>query len=79
MNTHFELNGTKGWVFSFALVVILQSVAFGMWMGRVETKLDSVNDKTSLITQAIKEEVKTNKQDIRDLANKLYIRKEQHG
>jgi len=44
MKEHFQLNGTKGWVFSIVFIIVAQSVAIGFWAGSLSKDVKNIKD-----------------------------------
>jgi len=55
MNKHFELNGSRGWIFSFMLVIILQCIAVGFWAGGVSKDIQHIKNDIVEVKASVKE------------------------
>ena len=54
MKKHFELNGTKGWIFSFVFLIIVQSAAIAFWAGSLSKDVKNIKEDIIEIKDNIK-------------------------
>lgn len=69
MKRNFQLNGNKGWIFSFIFVIVVQSIAVGFWAGGLNKEVVNIKETLNLQVNNIKEDVAEIKEDIKEIRN----------